>query len=209
MSWKIKFGFWLAVIGAICCTICFEIRAENTNQKIENEIPTEAFDSEIKVQYLEAKIYPDTIVMDADAIDWLAENRPSREMVLCYEIDDYNRHEITAIVCGEAGGESMEGKMAVAQTIMNSMIYEKTDVNGIRYKFDGYKDVENSNPELWNDCATAVALVFDDGELPIDGEPLFFYAHKNMYSKWHETSPNLKYLCTIGGHKFFGLKNNA
>lgn len=202
MNWKIKIGFFVA-IATVICGIYFGFRNENLNQKIENEIPVEESESEIVVQYLDVVNYPDVMEVDDK------EDSPAREMIPCYEIDAYNRHEITAIVCGEAGGENMEGKMAVAQTIMCSMIYEDTDVDGVRYKFDGYNDVENSNPDLWNDCVDAVSLVFDDGELPIAGEPLWFYAHKTSYSKWHETSPNLEWLATIGGHKFFGLKNQA
>lgn len=35
---------------------------------------------------------------------------------------------------------------------------------------------------------------------------MFFYAPKYSAGTWHESSPNLEYVCTIGGHKFFKLK---
>ena len=51
------------------------------------------------------------------------------------------------------------------------------------------------------DVKEVVGRVFDDGEMLIDDEMLWFYAPKWCTSNWHES---MRFITEIGGHRFFG-----
>ena len=114
------------------------------------------------------------------------------------ELSDYERWVVECMVMGEAEGESWEGKAMVAYCILNGCIREGVQPSELRtlYKYSGWKE----NPS--QDVKTAVTAVFDDGHEPVDDIPLWFYAPKYVSkTPWHESQ---RYICTIGGHKFFG-----
>ena len=126
-----------------------------------------------------------------------------------FNLTEAERKTIQYIVAGEAKGEPMEGKMAVAQCLKNAMIKESLSASDVRtqYQYSGWDDeLQNSNPDCWAEVCEAVSRVFDDGEFVSENPILYFYAPKRVYSRWHES---LNHAVTIGGHKFFYLDEDV
>lgn len=112
-----------------------------------------------------------------------------------YEITTDDRETLQCIVQGEAGGESLEGKMWVATCLLNAMRKDGLTAEKARtaYQYAGWN--ENVSDETIN----AVSRVFDDGEVMHDSV-LWFYAPKLCNGSWHETQ---QFVTEVGGHKFF------
>lgn len=126
-----------------------------------------------------------------------------------YPITEDDRYVIECIVAGEAKGESTEGKMAVAQCLLNGMVKDGLSASDVRtqYQYSGWDDeLQNSNPDCWVEVCEAVSRVFDDGEFVSENPILYFYAPKWVYSRWHES---LNHAVTVGGHKFFYLDEDV
>ena len=126
-----------------------------------------------------------------------------------FNLTEADRKTIQYIVAGEAKGEPMEGKMAVAQCILNGMVKSGWTAEKVRieYQYSGWDDeLENTNPEAWDEAVEAVSRVFDDGELISDKPILYFYAPDITSSSWHES---LNHAITIGGHRFFYLDEDV
>ena len=114
-----------------------------------------------------------------------------------YRLTADERELICEVVMAESGIEPFDGKMAVSQCILNAC--EKTGKRPAEIVEEyGYTDLRvEPNAET----REAVAAVFDAGETVTDAEILYFYAPELVYSEWHESQT---YICTIGGHRFFG-----
>ena len=126
-----------------------------------------------------------------------------------FNLTDADRKTIQYIVAGEAKGEPMEGKMAVAQCILHGMVKSDWSAERVRieYQYSGWDDeLENVNPEAWAEVVEAVSRVFDDGELISDKPILYFYAPNITSSSWHES---LNHAVTIEGHRFFYLDEDV
>ena len=126
-----------------------------------------------------------------------------------FNLTEADRKTIQYIVAGEAKGEPMEGKMAVAQCILHGMVKSGWSAERVRieYKYSGWDDeLENANPEAWAEVVEAVSRVFDDGELISDKPILYFYAPDITSSSWHES---LNHAITIEGHRFFYLDEDV
>ena len=126
-----------------------------------------------------------------------------------FNLAEAERKTIQYIVAGEAKGEPMEGKMAVAQCILNGMVKSNWTAEKVRieYQYSGWDDeLEKSNSEAWVEVVEAVSRVFDDGELISDKPILYFYAPDITSSSWHES---LNHAITIEGHKFFYLDEDV
>ena len=203
MSKEFVNRFLILVLGFEILTAIFiigyratEIKTEIENPKCElamNEaVATEwagSLDSEIYTQYL------DLYIVEYD--------KPF------YPITEDDRYVIECIVAGEAKGEPIEGKMAVAQCLLNAMAKDGLSASDVRkkYQYSGWDDeLQNSNPDCWAEVCEAVSRVFDDGEFVSENPILYFYAPKRVYSRWHES---LNHAVTIGGHKFFYLDEDA
>nr|DAW16673.1 MAG TPA: Cell Wall Hydrolase [Caudoviricetes sp.] len=148
-----------------------------------------SLDSEIYTQYLDLHI--------------LEYDKPF------YPITEDDRYVIECIVAGEAKGEPTEGKMAVAQCLLNAMVKDGLSASEARkkYQYSGWDDeLQNSNPDCWAEVCEAVSRVFDDGEFVSENPILYFYAPKRVYSRWHES---LNHAVTMGGHKFFYLDEDV
>lgn len=126
-----------------------------------------------------------------------------------FNLTETDRKTIQYIVAGEAKGEPMEGKMAVAQCILHGMVKSDWSAERVRieYQYSGWDDeLENANPEAWAEVVEAVSRVFDDGELISDKPILYFYAPKRVSSDWHES---LNFSCELSNHRFFYLDEDV
>ena len=196
LNQKIKNGILVGIIGIEFLFLKNEIQI--LNQKIEN------LKTEIEITKTDCKIdfdIPETLVFDDGNI------RP-QEIVYkksFFEISKEEKEIICNIVAGEAKGESVEGKMAVAQCICNAMLKDGLSAIEVKnqYQYFGWdSELKNTNSELWVEIENAVYRVFDNGEVVSDKPILYFYAPKYVKSKWHES---LSHALTIGGHRFFYL----
>ena len=113
-----------------------------------------------------------------------------------YALTDGERDLVERVVMAEAGGESFDGQIAVAQCILNAselrQIRPSETVKVLKYT--------KARPKPTEQVKQAVAAVFDDGYRLFDREVIYFYAPALVTSTWHESQT---YVTTIGCHKFF------
>lgn len=139
----------------------------------------------------------------APEVDLPAEIEAIKEAVAAAEapavrfaITEDERWELASIITAEAVGEPYEGKIAVAQCILQACEDDGIRPGEALVKYSYAK----TRPDPCADAWAAVAAVFDDGET-VTAEPIkYFYAYKIIYSDFHESQ---NYILTIGGHKFF------
>lgn len=103
---------------------------------------------------------------------------------------------VERVVMAEAGGESFEGQMLVAQCILNAA--EKRGVEPseavVLYSYT------KSRPDPTQRVKDAVAAVFDRGETVVDEPILYFYNPALVTSDFHESQI---FVIEEGGHRFF------
>lgn len=155
-----------------------------------------------------AEEIPKTVIVPAITKEIIAEimagERPyaaepvEEEPILRYPLTAEERYEVERVVMAEAGSESREGIMAVAQCILNAS--EKESVRPTEaikmYKYTPNRKEPNEAVK------EAVSAVFDDGEAVTDEKILYFYADY-IYSGWHESQ---RFVTQIGVHRFFAEK---
>ena len=207
----IGFGFLILalIIGIFSYGFGFEIEICKSNPKIEN-----------KIQDL-GRIKGDNIEASGFAGNWNGNFDIENEIQILdltmveyshppfFNLTKTDRKTIQYIVAGEAKGEPMEGKMAVAQCILNGMVKSGWSAERVRieYQYSGWDDeLENVNPEAWAEVVEAVSRVFDDGELISDKPILYFYAPNITSSFWHES---LNFSCELSNHRFFYLDEDV
>ena len=197
------------IIGIFSYGFGFEIEICKSNPKIENKIQDSG---RIKGDDIEATGYAgnwdgnfdienEIQILDLAMVEY---SHPT-----FFNLTETDRKTIQYIVAGEAKGEPMEGKMAVAQCILNGMVKSNWTAEKVRieYQYSGWDDeLENTNSEAWAEVVEAVSRVFDDGELISDKPILYFYAPDITSSSWHES---LNHAITIEGHKFFYLDEDV
>ncbi len=113
-----------------------------------------------------------------------------------FYLSDYERAELESLVMAEAGAESYEGQMAVAQCIIDACEKEGKQPSeiAIMYRYTKHRPAPNESVK------EAIRAVFDRGEVVTEAKILYFYAPAIVYSSWHESQT---YVATIGGHRFF------
>ena len=169
-----------------------EVKKENKDMKKEKEVPKK----ETKKETLKP-----TAKADAKPIKRVKKVNKEKQVVKknkrAFYLSDYERRIVECVVMGESGGESHKGQIMVAFCILNACLKDDLQPSEVRriYKYSGWK--ENPSKSVKN----AVSKVFDDGYKPVNDTPIYFYAPKHCDSSWHETQ---RYICTVGGHKFFG-----
>lgn len=201
--------FWILVDIFICKIDISDSDSENAIPKIENEIQDDG------------RLPGDDVEASGFAGNWNEDFYNENEIQILdlamveyshppfFNLTEADRKTIQYIVAGEAKGEPMEGKMAVAQCILHSMVKSNWSAERVRieYQYSGWDDeLENVNPEAWVEVVEAVSRVFDDGELISDKPILYFYAPDITSSSWHES---LNHAVTIEGHKFFYLDEDV
>lgn len=118
-----------------------------------------------------------------------------------YSLTDSERQLIEQTVANEAEGEPYQGQMAVAQCMLDTCLASgekpaQVVVKG-QYAVDGHQKITDS-------VKKAVSAVFDEGKRAVDAPIRYFYQPELCKSGWHES---LKYITTIGHHKFFASKD--
>ncbi len=113
-----------------------------------------------------------------------------------YELTDAERAVVESAVMAEAGGESFEGQMMIAQCILDGAKRKGVDV----ITFIEQSQIVTSEKEPYESCRKAVAQVFDMGKRVTEEVADIWYAPAITYSEWHESQI---YVTTIGAHKFF------
>lgn len=201
--------FWILVDIFICKIDISDSDSENANPKIENEIQD---DGRLPGDDVEASGFAGNWNEDFDdenEIEILNLTMVEYSHPPFFNLTEAERKTIQYIVAGEAKGEPMEGKMAVAQCILHGMVKSGWSAERVRieYQYSGWDDeLENTNSEAWAEVVEAVSRVFDDGELISDKPILYFYAPDITSSDWHES---LNHAVTIEGHKFFYLDEDV
>ena len=201
--------FWILVDIFICKIDISDSDSENANPKIENVIQNSG------------RLPGDDVEASGFAGNWNEDFYNENEIEILdlamveyshspfFNLTEADRKTIQYIVAGEAKGEPMEGKMAVAQCILHGMVKSGWSAERVRieYQYSGWdNELENVNPEAWVEVVEAVSRVFDDGELISDKPILYFYAPDITSSSWHES---LNHAITIKGHKFFYLDEDV
>ena len=201
--------FWILVDIFICKIDISDSDSKNTNPKIENEIQNSG------------RLPGDDVEASGFAGNWNEDFYNENEIEILnltmveysrppfFNLTEAERETIQYIVAGEAKGEPIEGKMAVAQCILHGMVKSGWTAEKVRieYQYSGWDDeLENVNPEAWAEVVEAVSRVFDDGELISDKPILYFYAPKHSDGKWHKT---LEFAFEISGHRFFYLDEDV
>lgn len=114
---------------------------------------------------------------------------------------------VEQVVAAESRGEPIEGQMAVAQTVRETAQYYNLSYEDVALS-DKYTDPV-SYDEVTQSIKEACYRVLYLEENAVDEPIMWFYSTAGgFYSDWHETSDNLEYVCTIGQHKFYKLKED-
>ena len=145
----------------------------------------------------ETEILPPTSTVGAYIPDTPA---PAAEPAVRYPLTDAERDVVERVVMAEAGGESFEGQMLVAQCILNAA--EKRGVEPseavVLYSYT------KSRPDPTQRVKDAVAAVFDRGETVVDEPILYFYNPALVTSDFHESQI---FVIEEGGHRFFAERS--
>ena len=104
------------------------------------------------------------------------------------------------VVMAEAGGESFEGQMLVAQCILNAAEKRGVDPSEAVVLYSYTK----SRPDPTQRVKDAVAAVFDRGETVVDEPILYFYNPALVTSDFHESQI---FVIEEGGHRFFAERS--
>ena len=121
------------------------------------------------------------------------------EEVIAFEITEEERQVIERVVMAEARGESLEGQMAVAQTIRDRCIARGQDPIEVCTAPNQYAMV---NMEATERVKDAVVFVFDYGHSVFD-EPTFYFYQSEMINE-PEFLAEKTFRGQIGPHRFYG-----
>lgn len=129
-----------------------------------------------------------------------AETVEPAEPAVRYPLTDAERDVVERVVMAEAGGESFEGQMLVAQCILNAAEKRGVDPSEAVVLYSYTK----SRPDPTQRVKDAVAAVFDRGETVVDEPILYFYNPALVTSDFHESQI---FVIEEGGHRFFAERS--
>lgn len=115
-----------------------------------------------------------------------------------YALTDEERDLVERVVMAEAGGQSYEGQMMVAQCILDGS--QRLGVS-VSETIAAYRYTKN-RPTPSESVKQAVSAVFDQGKRVTEEAADLFYNPSITTSSWHESQT---YVCTIGNHRFFRM----
>lgn len=129
-----------------------------------------------------------------------AQTPDQAELTVRFYLSTSERDTVERVVMAEAGGESFEGQMLVAQCILNAAEKEGVQPSEavVIYSYT------SSRPDPTQSVKDAVAAVFDRGEVAIDAPVMYFYNPALVTSDWHESQI---FVAEVGGHRFFAERS--
>lgn len=129
-----------------------------------------------------------------------AQTPDQAEPTVRFYLSTSERDTVERVVMAEAGGESFEGQMLVAQCILNAAEKEGVQPSEavVIYSYTSIR------PDPTQSVKDAVAAVFDRGEVAIDAPVMYFYNPALVTSDWHESQI---FVAEVGGHRFFAERS--
>lgn len=129
-----------------------------------------------------------------------AQTPDQAEPTVRFYLSTSERDTVERVVMAEAGGESFEGQMLVAQCILNAAEKEGVQPSEavVIYSYT------SSRPDPTQSVKDAVAAVFDRGEVAIDAPVMYFYNPALVTSDWHASQI---FVAEVGGHRFFAERS--
>lgn len=130
-----------------------------------------------------------------------AQTTDQTEPTVRFYLSASERDTVERVVMAEAGGESFEGQMLVAQCILNAAEKEGVQPSEavVIYSYT------SNRQDPTQSVKDAVAAVFDRGEVAIDAPVMYFYNPALVTSDWHESQI---FIAEVGGHRFFAERSN-
>lgn len=220
MKWKNRIQKWVErnqydIIGWIICLVLvglsvygiYTMLQENQNEKPVAEIELGNLNPKIEKENVSVALEPIEITPSSE-IEIV--NPPKLIDATYYPLTDEERRLVEGMVTNEAGNQPYDGKVAVANCILNAMLAEGYTVAQVKNQYGySYYDIEKfeseclaayGNTNLSDEVRQAVSQVFDDGKI-ISDNIFWFYNPSYCYSSFHKS---MRYQFTIGQHKFFG-----
>ena len=115
-----------------------------------------------------------------------------------HELTDDERALAEQIVACEAGADSLEGQMAVAQCLYDSAVLDGLTIQQVFKKY-GYSTLYNRKVTAENELA--VSMVFDYGAKISDKPIQWFVTPAAAPSSWHEQGAT--FAGQFGAHRFY------
>jgi N-acetylmuramoyl-L-alanine amidase len=162
------------------------LQVESDNQKLSKR------QEELVSQLHEYKTINDELMKDKDKL---------QEQMDAQAKDVKKIRLLEQIVTAEAKGESLQGKVAVAEVILNRVESEKfpNTVRGVVYQKNQFSPVMDGsiNNEPTEEAKEAVKIALEGSNKT--GGALYFYNPRIATSRWLDTRPTT---ATIGSHVF-------
>ena len=121
-------------------------------------------------------------------------------------ITDSEYNTICCVVMREAGAGSFDGCAAVAQCILDGMLYEGKSATYVLNNYGYYPEKAVSRAQRIPPNETvkkAVTAVFYNG-YRVTSEPIIvYYSPANMPNNWSNWHEQQVYVCSYDGNKFF------
>jgi hypothetical protein len=114
------------------------------------------------------------------------------------ELTDDERALAEQIVACEAGADSLEGQMAVAQCLYDSVVIDGITIQEVFKKY-GYSTLYNRKVTAENELA--VSMVFDYGAKISDKPIQWFVTPAAAPGSWHERGAT--FAGQFGAHRFY------
>lgn len=237
MKWKNRIQDWAEknkyeIVGWCICAVLVGLSAYGIYTMIP-KFQIEKPIAEIKLENLNPVVEEENVIVTLEPVEIVAPNpAPSPEPTptptpeiestpapvnppklqdsAYHPLTDEERRLIEGMVTNEAGNQPYDGKVAVANCILNAMLADGYTVAQVKAQYGySYYDIEKfeseclaayGNTNLSDEVRQAVSQVFDDGKILSDNI-FWFYNPSYCYSSFHES---MRYQFTIGPHKFFG-----
>lgn len=211
-------GIGLALVGFTACGAFVYAQIQEYNsimeqRAVESEtvvkwVKCEPIDTtEIEYQQDDDVVIMETIVAEIESEPQIEEQE--LESTFVYEppfhLTEYETWFVECVVAGEAGGESYEGKLAVAQCYFSAMLKDGLSATEVKsaYGYSGWNEnLDKQDSKTYDEVKNAVMDVFYGGKFVTDKPILYFYAPRRCTSEWHEAQ---EFEMEIGGHRFFYL----
>ena len=189
---------WIIAMTVAVVALCIDSFAEEEPSSIQYE------DSQQEAPSYVNDYITEEIKQEHDEVEEVEEDEVLEHIETTFQLSDEERYIVEQVVMSECGNEPYEGIVAVAQCVYNTAVYKNMSPAAVVQVPGQYASM--SSKDANGNVKKAVSQVFDSEEFYVEEPIMFFYAPKYSAGTWHESSPNLEYVCTIGGHKFFKLK---